>query len=123
TCGHISPLKALNYLLQSFETDVVTIDYRVRGFTRDITGRKLFIDHKINSIQNYIPSEYRRRFDFIDVNIYQENIFHTKCKLKEFDLDNYLFGVAAEELQPGARRKIAERIKKEMEEIFFGRNM
>ncbi|MCL2497779.1 MAG: adenosylmethionine decarboxylase, partial [Symbiobacteriaceae bacterium] len=41
TCGHISPLKALNYLLQSFETDVVTIDYRVRGFTRDITGRKL----------------------------------------------------------------------------------
>ena len=123
TCGHISPLKALNYLMQSFETDVVTIDYRVRGFTRDITGRKLFIDHKINSIQNYIPNEIKQRFDMIDVNIYQENIFHTKCKLKEFDLDNYLFGVSADELHPSARQKITERILKEMDEIFFGRNM
>jgi len=25
----------------------------------------------------------------IDVNVYQENIFHTKCKLREFDLNNY----------------------------------
>ena len=29
----------------------------------------------------------------IDVNVYQENIFHTKMILKEFDLDNYLFGI------------------------------
>ena len=29
----------------------------------------------------------------IDVNVYQENIFHTKMMLKEFDLDNYLFGI------------------------------
>ena len=123
TCGHISPLKALNYMIQSFETDVMTIDYRVRGFTRDITGRKLFIDHKISSIQNYIPSEIKQRFDLIDVNIYQENLFHTKCKLKDFDLSNYLFGVSKEELNPSARRKITERIKREMDEIFYSRNM
>lgn len=54
TCGRISPLNALNYLLDSFETDIVTLDYRVRGFTRDVSGKKLFIDHRINSIQNYI---------------------------------------------------------------------
>lgn len=41
-----SPLKALNYLIHSFDTDIMTIDYRVRGFTRDITGNKLFIDAK-----------------------------------------------------------------------------
>ena len=41
TCGEISPLKALNYLIHSFDTDIMTIDYRVRGFTRDITGHKL----------------------------------------------------------------------------------
>ena len=123
TCGHISPLKALNYMIQSFETDVMTIDYRVRGFTRDITGRKLFIDHKITSIQNYIPNDIKQRFDMIDVNIYQENIFHTKCKLKDFDLNNYLFGISKEDLPPGARRKITERLKREMEEIFYGRNI
>ena len=36
TCGRISPLKALNYLIHSFESDIVIMDYRVRGFTRDI---------------------------------------------------------------------------------------
>ena len=36
TCGRISPLKALNYLIHSFESDIVIMDYRVRGFTRDV---------------------------------------------------------------------------------------
>lgn len=27
----------------------------------------------------------------IDVNVYQENIFHTKMMLKETELENYLF--------------------------------
>jgi S-adenosylmethionine decarboxylase len=34
TCGQISPLRALNFLLTSFEPDIAIIDYRVRGFTR-----------------------------------------------------------------------------------------
>ena len=49
TCGVISPLKALNYLIDSFESDIVIMDYRVRGATRDVKGKKHFIDHKINS--------------------------------------------------------------------------
>src|SRR6185312_7381022 len=54
TCGVISPLKALNYLIDSFESDIVVCDYRVRGFTRDVKGKKHFIDHKINSVQDYL---------------------------------------------------------------------
>ena len=54
TCGVISPLKALNYLIESFESDIVVMDYRVRGFTRDVKGKKHYIDHKINSIQDYL---------------------------------------------------------------------
>ena len=123
TCGHISPLKALNFLINSFETDIMTMDYRVRGFTRDVNGKKFFIDHKINSIQNYIDKETRERYHAIDVNVYQENIFHTKMLLKEFDLDNYLFGVSKKELVPGEKKKIKQRLKKEMAEIFYGRNI
>ncbi|KAB3529184.1 adenosylmethionine decarboxylase [Alkaliphilus serpentinus] len=123
TCGHISPLKALNYLIHSFDSDIMTIDYRVRGFTRDVTGKKFFIDHKINSIQNYISSDTRNRYQMIDVNVYQENIFHTKMLLKEFDLDNYLFGVKKTELLPGERKKIKQHLKREMAEIFYGRNI
>jgi len=57
TCGVISPLKALNYLIESFDSDIVVMDYRVRGFTRDVKGKKHFIDHKINSIQNFLAKE------------------------------------------------------------------
>lgn len=123
TCGKISPLKALNYLLEQFCSDIVSIDYRVRGFTRDVNGRKLFIDHKINSIQNYIDAKKRSEYQMIDVNVYQENIFHTKMLLKEFDLDNYLFGTPKNELTTNEKRKIKQSLKKEMAEIFYGRNI
>jgi S-adenosylmethionine decarboxylase len=123
TCGEISPLKALNYLIHSFDTDIMTIDYRVRGFTRDISGHKLFIDHDISSIQNYIPEEVQSLYDMIDVNVYQENIFHTKCKLREFDLDNYLFGYTKKKLSPEEQKAIAERLKTEMDEIFYGKKL
>ncbi len=123
TCGEISPLKALNFLLGSFNSDIAILDYRVRGFTRDVTGKKYFIDHKINSIQNYIGKESRERYNMIDVNVYQENTFHTKMILKEFDLDNYLFGTAKKELPPGEKKKIKQRLKREMAEIFYGRNI
>lgn len=123
TCGRISPLKALNYLIHSFDSDIMTIDYRVRGFTRDVNGRKYFIDHKINSIQNYISTDIKDRFQMIDVNVYQDNIFHTKMILKEFDLDNYLFGITKKDLLPGEKKKIKAKLKKEMAEIFYGRNI
>lgn len=123
TCGEISPLKALNYLIHSFDTDIMTIDYRVRGFTRDINGHKLFIDHDINSIQNYIPKDVIQQYHMIDVNVYPENIFHTKCKLREFDLNNYLFGYTKETLSEAEQLEITEQLQEEMDEIFYGKNI
>ncbi|MDT8409564.1 MAG: adenosylmethionine decarboxylase [Wenzhouxiangellaceae bacterium] len=123
TCGVISPLKALNYLIHSFESDIVTVDYRVRGFTRDVRGRKHFIDHKITSIQDYFSRDTRDEYQMIDVNVYQENLFHTKMCLKDFDLDNYLFGLKSGDLPAQQQRKIERRLRKEMQELFYGRNL
>ncbi|MCO1601404.1 adenosylmethionine decarboxylase [Desulfosporosinus nitroreducens] len=123
TCGKISPLTALNYLLTSFSSDIAIVDYRIRGFTRDLEGRKFFIDHKINSIQNYVAKEKKELYQMIDVNVYQENIFHTKMILKDFNLDNYLFGTAKKELSPNEKKRIKQRLTKEMAEIFHGRNI
>jgi S-adenosylmethionine decarboxylase len=123
TCGMISPLKVLNFLIHSFESDIVIADYRVRGFTRDVDGNKLYIDHEINSIQNYIDQETQDRYQMIDVNIYQENIFHTKMLLKEFDLNNYLFNIKAEDLAPKERQLIEKSVSQEMYEIFYGRDI
>lgn len=123
TCGRISPLKALNYLIHSFESDIVIIDYRVRGFTRDVRGKKHFIDHKINSIQNYLSKDTKERYQMFDVNVYQENIFHTKMVLGEFDLNDYLFGEGKEDLPPRQQKRVEQAVRREMAEIFYGRNL
>jgi len=123
TCGRISPLKALNYLIHSFDSDIVIMDYRVRGFTRDKGGRKHYIDHKINSIQNFISEKTKAMYQLVDVNVYQENIFHTKMILKNFNLDNYLFDISSEDLTPDEIEKIERRLQHEMMEIFYAENM
>jgi S-adenosylmethionine decarboxylase len=123
TCGVISPLKALNYLIESFESDIVVMDYRVRGFTRDVKGRKHFIDHKINSIQNYLSRDTKSRYQMVDVNVYQENVFHTKMVLKDFDLDEYLFGTNKMELPEAEQKRIEKRLRREMAEIFYAKNL
>jgi len=122
TCGEISPLAALPFLINSFDTDIMTLDYRVRGFTRDITGNKLFIDHSLTSIQDYIPGEIKQQYQMIDVNVYQENIFHTKCKSKDVDLDEYFFNFTVEDISAAETKSIMAQIEKERDEIFYGRN-
>lgn len=123
TCGEISPLNALDYLIESFDLDIIIIDYRVRGFTRDLYGKKYFIDHDITSIQNYIRDDTLTKYDAIDVNVYQSNIFHTKMLIKELQLQNYLFNTDAYELPPKQRLDISNNLRKEMIEIFSGMNI
>ncbi len=123
TCGHISPLNALNYLISSFDSDIITTDYRVRGFTRDVDGKKCFIDHNITSIQDYVDNDTLRKYDAIDVNVYQSNIFHTKMLIKEIELQNYLFNKDVYELSPKERLEITNSLRGEMIEIFSGMNI
>lgn len=123
TCGEISPLNALDYLIGSFDSDIITIDYRVRGFTRDLHGMKYYIDHDITSIQDYIDDVTLTKYDAIDVNVYQSNIFHTKMLIKEIELQNYLFNQDVYELPPKQRLEITSNLRKEMIEIFSGMNI
>lgn len=123
TCGEISPLNALDYLIGSFDSDIITTDYRVRGFTRDDRGKKLFMDHKMTSIQDYIDSETLQKYDAIDVNVYQSNIFHTKLLIKDINLQNYLFNTDVYEIPPKERLNITNNLRKEMIEIFSGSNI
>lgn len=123
TCGEITPLSTLDYLIGSFDSDIITMDYRVRGFTRDMEGKKLFTDHRITSIQDYIDDETLRRYDAVDINVYEANLFHTKMLIKEIDLQNYLFNSDVYELLPKKRLEITDNLRKEMIEIFSGRNI
>lgn len=123
TCGEITPLSTLDYLIGSFDSDIITMDYRVRGFTRDVEGKKCFLDHSITSIQDYIDRDTLRKYDAVDINVYEANLFHTKMMLKEIDLQNYLFKTDAYELPPTVRLDIMKNLRSEMIEIFSGRNI
>jgi len=123
TCGKISPLNALNYLIESFDSDVINIDYRVRGFTRDTDGKKLFIDDELNSIQEFIDPKTLDAYTVMDVNLSHSNIFHTKMMLNQFNLDNYLFLLSADELEEKEKTLIKNKIHIEMTEIFYGMNL
>lgn len=123
TCGTISPLKALNMLIGSFDSDIITIDYRVRGFTRDIYGQKCFIDHPMFSIQDYIAEDILKQYNAMDVNMYQSNIFHTKMMIKDPDLNNYLFNLDASTLTAEKRLEITSELQREMIEIYNGMNL
>lgn len=123
TCGRISPLRALNYLIHSFESDIVIMDYRVRGFTRDIRGKKYFIDHKIASIQDFLSRDTKDKYQMVDVNVYQEYLFHTKMVLKDFNLDNYMFGLGKNDYSIRDAVRISKLLQREMLEIFHGKNL
>ncbi|MEC8822574.1 MAG: S-adenosylmethionine decarboxylase, partial [Pseudomonadota bacterium] len=43
--------------------------------------------------------------------------------LKEFNLDNYVFGVNASDLDPAEAQSIEDRLRREMLEIFYSRNV
>ncbi len=123
TCGEITPLSTLEYLIASFSSDIITMDYRVRGFTRNIVGKKLFIDHRISSIQDYLDKKTLARYDAVDINVYQANIFHTRMLIKDFDLQNYLFQIDPNDLPENERAKISSSLRREMLEIYSGKNI
>lgn len=123
TCGEITPLSTLDYLISSFESDIITMDYRVRGFTRAMDGSKLFMDHVVTSIQDYISDEILCRYDAFDINVHAANLFHTKMMLKNIDLQNYLFRTDVDKLPEETRADIMKNLRAEMIEIFNGRNI
>ncbi len=122
TCGKITPLSVLDYLIDSFDSDIITLDYKVRGFTRDIFGDKHYMDHKMSSIQDYIEDRTLEKYNAIDVNVYQYNIFHTRLMLKDLDINNYLFKHDVDSLDEDLKEQIEAKLKLEMTEIFSGYN-
>lgn len=118
TCGEISPLESIDYLIEKFNSSIVTIDYRVRGLNRDVSGKKHYIDHKITSIKDFISVENRKIYRMVDYNLPRNNIFYTKMIDNEFHIDKYLFHKNKDTLSEEEIENITARINNEMNEIF-----
>jgi len=119
TCGEISAINALNYLIGIFRSNVISIDYRVRGFTRDMHGGKCYLDHRINSIQDFVSESNGRQYQMFDNNLARENIFYTKMILNKLDVERSLFYTSSEIWGEEKERRVLECIRKEMKDIIM----
>lgn len=117
TCGTISPLKALNFMLSAIESDVVVIDYLVRGFTRDEQGKRIYLDHHISSIRDYIDAETLKDYRCCDQQINNANIWQTKMLRTEMNEGDYFRDPV--DLQAPTTRRALQLIRQEMEGVFL----
>jgi len=119
TCGVISPLKVLSFVIEAFNADVVDIDYRVRGMTRNTHGTKIFtIDH-LNQLSDFLSSGIKDNFNLDEHSVKNKNIFHTRLARKKVILDNHLFGISDSHLTKTEKNTLSKQISHEIRQLFF----
>jgi S-adenosylmethionine decarboxylase len=119
TCGIISPLKVLDYVIEAFSADVIDIDYRIRGMTRDLQGHKYFRDHDMTEISAYLDSTTLQGFDAVDSGLPTKNLYHCKLARKTINLDHHLFEMNEPELSSVEKSKIIEQLRLQLNELFL----
>jgi S-adenosylmethionine decarboxylase len=118
TCGTIVPLRALDFMFRSFENDVVMIDYVVRGFTRDSEGRRVFIDHTVKSIQEWIAPEILADYQCEDLALPAHAIWQTKLLRTKLDESRYF--VPGTDPSTPDNQALLELVRREMWGVYHG---
>ena len=125
TCGVISPLKVLDYVIEAFSADVVDIDYRVRGMTRDQRGKKHFNDHEITHISEHFAKETRDKYHMKDSVMATHNLFHCKLVRQSIKLKHHVFNIDGHldkhQLPTQDKTRIREQLASELNELFTGK--
>jgi S-adenosylmethionine decarboxylase len=89
TCGSISPLQALGLVFESFESDVVHIHYAVRGYIRGVGGKKIFLDHPIESLSSFSPNHVLDCFFCVDSSHPSSRSYQAVLRRKTLDVESY----------------------------------
>lgn len=125
TCGIISPLKVLDYVIEAFSADVIDIDYRVRGMTRDQDGKKHFCDHDITQISDHLTTDTLKKYQVKDSVMTTHNLFHCKLVRQSIELKKHVFHVDS----PSGKHQISAldevqikaQLALELNELFMGK--
>ena len=76
-------------MFRKFDSDVVVIDYVVRGYTRDSDGKRIYMDHTLRSIQEYIDQKTLDDYHCVDLALQSDNIWQTKMLRMRQDTPSY----------------------------------
>lgn len=118
TCGVISPLKVLNYVIDEFGADVIDIDYRVRGMTRANNGKMRFNDGEMTKVSEYLSAKIHTDFDIAEHRLKAQNLYHAKLAKKYSCLDSYLFNFNTNDLTTAQQVQITAQIQQTLQQLF-----
>jgi len=118
TCGTIVPLRALDYMFESFENDVVIVDYVVRGFTRDAAGKRVYMDHTVRSIQDFVSPDILLNYRCEDLVLNSENIWQTKMLRTKLEPSEYF--PQGTDVHSPENMQALEDVRREMVGIYYG---
>ncbi len=113
------PLKTINYLISKFKSDIIIINYKIYGIIKNKKEKKIFINYKINSLQNFISKKYKNTYDLSDINLYKENIFQTKIIIKKINIKNNIFNYKNINFNIIKKKYILKLIWKKIKEIYY----
>jgi S-adenosylmethionine decarboxylase len=119
SCGLISPLVVLNNIIDQYSPDIVNIDYRVRGFNRQVDKTKQFIDHEIGSIQTFLSPQILEKYQTSDNNLAKINFFHTSLMTEKIE-EHRAFTFNNRELNASQKSSIKNLLTKQLKTLFKG---
>lgn len=122
TCGVISPLKVLNHVIEAFDADVIDIDYRIRGMTRDKQGKKLYNLDQLDNVSDHLSSKIINHYTINEHNFCAQNLFHAKLSRNKVNLNDYIFEENINTLSKNERCQQAAKLKKEIQELSMNTN-
>ena len=118
TCGTISPLNSLNAIFDFFDTDIVTIDYTVRGFTRSLEGKHIYMDHSFDTMCSFIDASILENYEHQELSLQSANIWQLKLLRTNRDENEYFSPKTA--LNAVERKEYMNILDQEMRSIFNG---
>jgi S-adenosylmethionine decarboxylase len=118
TCGIISPLKVLNQVIEAFDADVIDIDYRVRGMTRDKQGNKIYNFDQFDNLNSFLSTDITQSYHISEHHFRKQNLFHAKLSRKNVMLNDYLVEKNTDDFNQALQRSICSKITKEIKQLF-----
>ncbi len=115
TCGTISPLESLPQLFSKIVCDVVTIDFRIRGYRLSAAKQLDFGSGGTRPILDYLPPGYAKNYHVHTINEPKIRFFHTRLLRKQIDLNNHIMPL--DEPADGASLK---NLKQHLELLYHG---
>jgi S-adenosylmethionine decarboxylase len=116
TCGTISPLATLPLLFSNITCDVVTIDFRIRGYQQSGTGSFDFGDSEVVSITEHLPAHSHEQFQITETNVPEILVYHTRMMRKTILPSDHMLASAEQKESVST-----ENLVKHLESLYTGK--